>query len=851
MTRAKVPPEARQRTANACDSCKRRKSKCDGMTPCQTCTSRKFTCIYTPDPPHTLEPPAKKQKTADSDHTKRSPKAGKSPAGQPAISSKPLPPKDRPGVTRESPSHSNPAISGWGYSEEANAFGNFLNPDPLSSAPTRPASTRTAGGPSQSAHVQFATPAVKMENMSKQEDGEDGKEGAMSHGTTASMGDEEAVLFEAAPMVPDSTGRMVYIGESATLSFLQLLRLLVENLAGESAFTRDPRRHHIIESSFGLPLGLKHTHVLPDRVTADVLVESYFTNTQGLVHAFDKASFQSTLEACYMDPLQVDPSWLCLLNLVFAIGLSMANPAPGTSEEAIIEKLRSDPLDRAEIFYANAKSLHDPVTGFEDDAGFWSVQALLLMTIYMLLVSKRNAGFAYFGMAVRYAFALGLHREETFVIFSPADQLMRRNVWRSLFVMDRLLSATLGRPTAIHESDCSGNTLQCSSKPLFPQAADPSQSHVLGLEAAVRSSHAIGDILRRIYQRRRISTRLAQEIADACKKWPEALAPILHWGQAAGATQSQGVAILHVNLLYCHSIILLTRPFFLNVFSNATQRSAAGESRQPFGARMEKFAEACVIAGTHSIGIVRTAWVAGVVSRRNPFVNYFLFTSTLVALANSFCNLYPNPTADPAISQAIAIMGSLASMDPQAQRHFEILSAFRDVVVQRRLGSRRPTSMPATMPLFPNVELAPAFSTFTNADMGLPFTTTANPADASAPFEDPLAPFFLPGPPFDTVNTTPTTASLPNFPVTKSGLPNGSQSVPMTTSSESSSSNMHGDEAVDFESLWAWAAQAQTPGGGLGGDDDAVGVAMDNNGDGDEAGPLDPSVPLYGLVDFG
>lgn len=103
-----------------------------------------------------------------------------------------------------------------------------------------------------------------------------------------------------------------------------------------------------------------------------------------------------TLESCYADPLNVDPSWLCLLHLTFAIGLVMASPVPGTREHAIVQKLRAEPFDRAEVFYQDAKNLSDPSTGFED-AGFWSIQALTLMSVYTLAVSKRNAAYAYHG----------------------------------------------------------------------------------------------------------------------------------------------------------------------------------------------------------------------------------------------------------------------------------------------------------------------------------------------------------------------------------------------------------------------------------------------------------------------
>jgi len=74
----------------------------------------------------------------------------------------------------------------------------------------------------------------------------------------------------------------------------------------------------------------------------------------------------------------------------------MASPISGTPEDAVIRKLRAERVDRAEIFYSDAKNLSDPTSGFED-AGFWSIQALTLMSVYMLVVSKRNAAYAYYG----------------------------------------------------------------------------------------------------------------------------------------------------------------------------------------------------------------------------------------------------------------------------------------------------------------------------------------------------------------------------------------------------------------------------------------------------------------------
>lgn len=84
----------------------------------------------------------------------------------------------------------------------------------------------------------------------------------------------------------------------------------------------------------------------------------------------------------------------------------MAAPKAGSAEEKVIQKLltdvsvgrdgKSQPVDRAELFYLDAKNLSDPSSGFED-AGFWSIQALTLMSVYMLVVSRRNAAYAYAG----------------------------------------------------------------------------------------------------------------------------------------------------------------------------------------------------------------------------------------------------------------------------------------------------------------------------------------------------------------------------------------------------------------------------------------------------------------------
>lgn len=488
------------------------------------------------------------------------------------------------------------------------------------------------------------------------------------------------------------------------------------------------------------------------------------------------------------------------------------------------------------------------------------------------------------------------------VIFGPEEQTQRKNLWKSIFVIDRLLSCSLGRPTAISEDDCSGDSLHPSEPPLeqpfmINPAPDINETGPCALQAAVRSCSVIGVILRKVYQQRKISTRLAQEIADVCKSWPRALPAILHWRQAASASPSQGVAILHVNLFYCHSIILLTRPFFLYILNLETQRHVNQNQPGVRGPRpylrMEKFSEACVIASTHTILLVQNAFDAGYLSRRNPAVIYFLFAATLVILANEFAGLYRVDASNTCILNAVNIMNYCAESDQQANRLVYILSTFRDVVAQQRMrrkqnqtdntnlpsistqlyGVAAPTQQAPTpgpsnstdamnatprlhqvpIHIYPGMQTAPLDSTpptfqpphlsHTNSLPHQNMTQLSPPTTAFSvhlsPIQDP------PGP--DAYLASTTALNSPTRPPSLSTMLDLSAldntRVPSLHSEESGL-----DEHIDFDALWAWPSNTPVvgsprPGVGEGGSMHAAGVSV---GTGTGAGE-GPPVPMFGI----
>lgn len=79
---------------------------------------------------------------------------------------------------------------------------------------------------------------------------------------------------------------LVYVGESATLSYLQLIRRCVQLAAGTSPFTDDPASHQLLEVRVALPpdTRLPH-HLLPPSETGRVLADAFFSNVSVALHS--------------------------------------------------------------------------------------------------------------------------------------------------------------------------------------------------------------------------------------------------------------------------------------------------------------------------------------------------------------------------------------------------------------------------------------------------------------------------------------------------------------------------------------------------------------------------------------
>ncbi|KAI8966821.1 fungal-specific transcription factor domain-containing protein [Daldinia sp. FL1419] len=644
---------------------------CNGLKPCSTCDKRKLECLYTPTSLETgsqepLGSPSKRRRID------QSPRALKLESGQTIATHTPF-------------------LASWDQSTDRS----------MSLADIEPFD------PSQKKLM--GTTRHLLVNNDREFD-------ARSRVSNVSGAADEFNIPFIPRMLQDGSGRLQYFGESASLAYLQLIRIIVGNVIDDSSFTEDPKRHNFVENIIQLPTGTRPSGVLPDRKTADILVESFFVNTSGLVEVFHKTDFLQMVEECYSDPLSASSQDLCLLNLVFAVGLVITRPLQGTDEAAIIQGLHSEPVNRAELFFRNAK-YHSPESGFED-ADFWSIQALVLMSLYTLSISSRNRSHAYHGMAVRSAQALGLHREENNgVIFTPHQIRLRKNVWKTLYILDRILAASLGRPMMISLKDCSENVLGSSTEatadenPIY-QGADLAAA----LDAAVKSCHLIGLTLEKVYVEMKASTLVAQEIADRIERWERDIHRDFHCQRLLDGSvdTTQAIASLHINLLHCHSVLLLTRPFFLYLLKMGCDDLSRSPKKPPYiSSRLDKFAQACVEAAQRTIILTRAALDAEYLPQCNPFVIYFVFSAALIVLSNEFGSLYHNPDADNSASSALLILQYCKEMDVQAERVSDIVEKFHKTNIERPGTSKKIVlpgrKIPTVLTTFHSEKMPPFF----------------------------------------------------------------------------------------------------------------------------------------------
>ncbi|KAH7029734.1 fungal-specific transcription factor domain-containing protein [Microdochium trichocladiopsis] len=210
-----------------------------------------------------------------------------------------------------------------------------------------------------------------------------------------------------------------FFGPSANISFMRIiLRSMLAASPMSYAGTDDPA---------------------PEDVTEQLLQE-YFSNTGMLFPYIHETSFMDTYRQARLSAFAgVRRTWLALLNIVLAIAIQADASRPDTSLAAA----------DAELFFCKARNLCG--THMLRSTTLETVQYLLLSTQYLQGTQHAVQTWTMHGLAVKTALSIGLHSGAASAKFAPVECEMRKRTWYGCIVLDRSLSMTFGRPSAIPE----------------------------------------------------------------------------------------------------------------------------------------------------------------------------------------------------------------------------------------------------------------------------------------------------------------------------------------------------------------------------------------------------------------
>ncbi|KAJ4251839.1 hypothetical protein NW762_011136 [Fusarium torreyae] len=205
-------------------------------------------------------------------------------------------------------------------------------------------------------------------------------------------------------MLLNLRGERVYIGGAASISFLQIVRNLVSQQIGPSAFSHNEKSDTMleIESPTATGPGAEINATRLNQEQKQMYLRSYHAVTEALIHVFDASELESLLisdeDTNSFTSTALPPLKQASVDLAIAIGAQCESLSSSrTIGQAYFRKARSRAFE-----------------GFLEDPDIDMVRTFLLMAFYMLGECRRNAAFMYLGVAAKAALALGLHSRESY-----------------------------------------------------------------------------------------------------------------------------------------------------------------------------------------------------------------------------------------------------------------------------------------------------------------------------------------------------------------------------------------------------------------------------------------------------
>jgi hypothetical protein len=189
---------------------------------------------------------------------------------------------------------------------------------------------------------------------------------------------------------------------------------------------------------------------------------------------------------------------------------------------------------------------------------------------------------------------------------------MRDRIWKSLRVIDMLISNVLGRPPSTSDVDCTVKYTLPENSELEFNVLDPSVQIFMIVERVVVE----------VYSRKRISIRIADYVSRQLKgwasKWLRDLTTLTV--EPADIPRSNIVGACSTLCSYYYGIMLLTRPFLIYEIYEHLGASLRGGGTQKDHQEKRKYADAALDAAASFVETLDTVIETDIMPRRMPLV---------------------------------------------------------------------------------------------------------------------------------------------------------------------------------------------------------------------------------------
>jgi hypothetical protein len=447
----------------------------------------------------------------------------------------------------------------------------------------------------------------------------------------------------------------MFIGDSANHSFLQNIRRIVRKKVGDCIFVDDPLRHYMVEAcpSKGHNSILDHSTAPPAKLTQDEaksFVHWYQQATHSILQLFDDTKICDDI----LDWLRLPQEPLGAISATYSLILAIGAQACPDDYDEIAER---------HFNYGRYVTL----ATLMDDPSIATTQCHVLIAMYLLAQARRNAAFMYLGIAVRGAYALGLHREDVSALYDSIEYMTRERLWKGIRTLDLFMSASLGRPPATLE------TRDTASKEHYSAMND--------------LSFIFENILTEVYAKRMITTQCLKKISELHRGWATRFGVGLRMDNIpldeeipteAGAAPNIG--LVHLKEAYYWSIMLLSRPFLIDYISSASPPGLAAspsESTQntpSLSPSRNILAQACVDSAVRTIDLFQPLLTSRLTPKRLPFVVNSAFAAALIIGLALFSDLDGSMLVRrKRLGDACKVLEKFSIHDPVTKRYLGIV----------------------------------------------------------------------------------------------------------------------------------------------------------------------------------